>query len=485
MLKLLIKQANWGVLGSLFGFTVGFFIKIYLIDIVGISEWGKYVSAHAFATAFDTILAIGIPFILLKFLPDYFSSNKEKANRLIQRSINYAFKISFLFLILMYFLTPYFDHYIYKEIEGFYFILFLVSIHAPISILLGIMTSLYRSIFKIKELVLYSTFVTVTLRAVLTFFAFQFTDNIVFFITIELFTGFLAVILLFYFFNRDQFRLFNIESEENKFDAELVFYGKKIYANSLASFFGNQSLALVLSIMLPPMEIGVFSILLTITGVSLFLIQNLNKIFAPVISKLYAQGNISELNQMFKKTTFIINLITLPLTILIIYFSKEILVLYDSTHAILDYLPYLYVLMGARIIALLSGSSGMFMIMAGIEDKELMIQIAKAIIITFLAILFVKSYGLLAIVGLFIIFTLLVNGFQLFFINQKINIHPFSRKLFLLLLFSTPLFYYAISNSNEFSIYQLFWVPCLVYAIYFLVFYKSIRIFYSEIFSND
>jgi len=143
------------------------------------------------------------------------------------------------------------------------------------------------------------------------------------------------------------------------------------------------------------------------------------------------------------------------------------------------------VLMGARIIALLSGSSGMFMIMAGIEDKELMIQIAKAIIITFLAILFVKSYGLLAIVGLFIIFTLLVNGFQLFFINQKINIHPFSRKLFLLLLFSTPLFYYAISNNNEFSIYQLFWVPCLVYAIYFLVFYKSIRIFYSEIFSND
>ena len=28
MLKLLIKQANWGVLGSLFGFTVGFLLLI-------------------------------------------------------------------------------------------------------------------------------------------------------------------------------------------------------------------------------------------------------------------------------------------------------------------------------------------------------------------------------------------------------------------------------------------------------------------------
>ena len=41
MLKLIIKQANWGILGSMFGFLIGFVIKIYLIDIVGVDAWGK------------------------------------------------------------------------------------------------------------------------------------------------------------------------------------------------------------------------------------------------------------------------------------------------------------------------------------------------------------------------------------------------------------------------------------------------------------
>ena len=36
MLKLIIKQANWGILGTVFGFAIGFFVKIYIIDIVGV-----------------------------------------------------------------------------------------------------------------------------------------------------------------------------------------------------------------------------------------------------------------------------------------------------------------------------------------------------------------------------------------------------------------------------------------------------------------
>ena len=42
MLKLIIRQANWGILGSIFAVAIGFFVKIYVIDIVGISNWGKY-----------------------------------------------------------------------------------------------------------------------------------------------------------------------------------------------------------------------------------------------------------------------------------------------------------------------------------------------------------------------------------------------------------------------------------------------------------
>ena len=370
MLKLVLKQMNWGIVGSLFGFVIGFFIKIYLIDIVGLSNWGKYVTAHAFATAFDTILSLGIPFILLKFIPEYLNRDIDAAKFLINRVLKYALLISFIFIVLMFFLSPFIDIYLYKKIDDFSFILFLVAIHAPVSIFTGIITSLYRSVLKIKELILYSVFIIVPLRALLTLFVFQYTDNIIYFIVIELFTAILSSTLLFYFFSKKEFSLFDISAETDIFNAKIVSYGKKIYTNSLATFFGGQSLAIILSIMLPPSQIGIYSILVTVTGITLFLIQNLNKIFAPVISKLYAENQIHQLNQIYKKTTFIINFVTIPFSIMIIYFSEQILLLYDDSGQILEYLTYLYILMLARIISLLAGSSGTLMIMAGLEKRN-------------------------------------------------------------------------------------------------------------------
>ena len=68
MLKLILRQANWGVFGAVFGFVVGFFVKIYLIDIVGLEAWGKYVTAQTFSSISETFLSIGIPYVIIKFI---------------------------------------------------------------------------------------------------------------------------------------------------------------------------------------------------------------------------------------------------------------------------------------------------------------------------------------------------------------------------------------------------------------------------------
>ena len=60
-----MRQANWGILGSAFGFLIGFLVKIYLINIVGVDLWGKYVSAQTFASFFDTLLSLGIPWVII------------------------------------------------------------------------------------------------------------------------------------------------------------------------------------------------------------------------------------------------------------------------------------------------------------------------------------------------------------------------------------------------------------------------------------
>ena len=172
-----------------------------------------------------------------------------------------------------------------------------MCIHVPISLLFGVIVSLYRSILRIKEIVLYGTFVTVTIRALLTFSIFQFTSNISYFILIEVFTQILVLSILLFLFNKNEFSIFN-KSEIHEFtkNSEMISYGKKMFFNSMIAFVSGQILGFIISIKLPAEDIGAYNILLTLTGLTTFLLINLNKVFAPAISKLYHEKNILELS---------------------------------------------------------------------------------------------------------------------------------------------------------------------------------------------
>ena len=482
MIGLIIKQANWGVAGSVFGFVIGFFIKIYLIDIVGVDEWGKYVSAHAFSGAISTFIALGIPWIIVKYIPKYIETNLALARQLVRKLLIYSILISLFFVILIYFLAPVLDIYMYKEINNFSLILLVTSINIPISILMGIIVSLYRSVFKIKEIMLYGTFIIVPLRAILTYFIFIYTKNILYFIGIELLTTFISVLILFYLFNKNVFPIISIKKDSAfRIDSEIKSYGKKMYANSLVTFFAGQSLSLILSLMLPPIYIGVYSILLSISGVTLFLINNLNTIFAPAISKLYSENRMSELEGLFKKTTFIINFLALPFIISIIIFSRDILFLYDDTGGLIRYAPYLYVIMFGRIFRLLVGGAGSILVMANLEKYELKLQLYKAIFINILAVLLISRYELYAVVILFVLFSLLTEAYRVLIIYTKLNIHPFSPPLYLLVLCSIPFMYIAMNHQLEFKIYHFFTIPVLLYCFYVVVFIKQIKSVYSDV----
>ncbi len=119
MLRLIIKQTKWGVFGAIFAFVIGFFVKIYLIDIVGLDSWGKYVIAQTFASFSETILSIGIPFIIIKFFPSFIEENQAKASRIATIFLKYAFIVGIGYAVLIYFLSNYINHFVYSDIRWF------------------------------------------------------------------------------------------------------------------------------------------------------------------------------------------------------------------------------------------------------------------------------------------------------------------------------------------------------------------------------
>jgi O-antigen/teichoic acid export membrane protein len=481
MIKLIIRQTNWGIFGSLFAFAIGFFVKIYLLDIVGLDAWGRYVTAQTFVSFIETVLALGIPFVIIKFIPTLIDKHKEKASRISSVFLKYALVIGGGFLVMNYFLSPYIDKFIYTKVDSLSFILFLMSIHVPISLLFGVIISLYRSMLKIKEIVLYGTVVSVLVRAVLTVVVFQFTSNITYFIIIEVFAQILVLFILLFLFNRNQFPIFvKSETKDVIGDNVMIAYGSKMFLNSIIAFISGQSLKFIISIKLLSVDVGAYSILLTLTGLTTFLLINLNKVIAPVITKLYDEGKVTELNEVYKKTTFLVNIFTIPLAVLIMFFADEILGLY--TEEMISYKPYLFFMMIGGVMSLVTGSSGMVMVMAGLERHDVNIQFIRAVLLIFLSLWLIPLMGLKIVVILYVLSVFFEKVFQLFYINKYVSISPFSKDLIFLLLLTIIAMFFAVTQQFDFEIYHYFIIPIGIYLIYFSIMYYPLKKLIKELF---
>ena len=480
MLRLIIKQTKWGVFGAIFAFVIGFFVKIYLIDIVGLESWGKYVIAQTFASFSETILSIGIPFIIIKFFPSFIEENQAKASRIATIFLKYALIVGIGYAVLIYFLSNYINHFVYSDINGLSLLLCVVCVHVPISMLFGVIISLYRSKLKIKEIVVYGTVVNVIVRAILTFIIFQFTNDILYFIILEIFTQILVLFIMLYLFNKNEFKIIlksNYKEVIN--DTKMIDYGKKMFYNSVVSFIASQGLSIIIAIKLTSSDVGAYNILLTLTGLTTFLLLNLNKVFAPAISKLHSEKSFIELNILYKKTTFLFNLFAIPLAVIIAIFSDEILGLYTSE--MLVYKKYLFYMLVGGILNLAAGSSGTFMLMAGLEKQNLKIQLIRALLLIFLSLLFIPIIGLLSVVGLYVISNLFVNGAQVIYIAKYLKISPFSKELFFIFGLTILAMYFAINQEFVFQIFHFITVPILVYVCYFGLLFKPFKNLVKEI----
>lgn len=482
MLRLIIRQTNWGIIGSVFAFAIGFFIKQYVQNIVQ-DDWGMWYSASVFVVILDTLLSLGISTVILKFFPTLLKKNPEKASFILNKILRYALVISFIFIVLMYFFSDLLDIYIFPNIDDFSNLLFYSSFLVPISIFTGIIIALYRSVLKIKEIMIYKVFIPVPLRAVLVLLVFQYTSDILYFIFIEIFTQFFMLLLMYYFFNKKEFKLFNRLNYFGNivFDSTIYHYGQKMYFYSLINLFSTQGLPVLVVYYLDKSYATVYAILLLITGLSMFINRNLKQIFAPIISKLYDAKDMIQLDSLYKNTAFILNFLTIPFSMLIIFFSDEILLLFTLSGNIEDHKFYLFILLFSRMFALIAGNSGAFMTMAGIEKKEIIIQLIRGIISFLVAIFLIKEYQLLSVVLLVFFSIVYVTVAQLISIKRAIDISPFSRELVLLLIFSIPLIYFSMSQNIEINIYHYVFVPIGLYFIYSILFFRKLRKIYFEI----
>ena len=479
MLATLIKQTNWSILGAVFGFAIGFLIKGFVVQSVGLDSYGLYIKGYVFITAISTIIAFGFPQLVLKFLPDLIGNNKVEAKDLTNRTVSYILISSLASGLLLFAFSAYIATYVFQN-TAMESILQWSALYLPVILLISILTSLYRGVIRIKEIVVYGTFVSVTLRAILTIILFQYTNQIEYFIAVEAIVQLIVIFLLWWKFSKDFYPL-KVRMDFLKVfkKSKYISFAKFVFAGSVVTYAGSELLTLLVSLMLPEKEVGAYSLMLTITGISIFILINLNKVFAPIISKLYAENKLEELKQTYQKATFLINAITLPFVLLLLFFLPLILSYFGSEMKTYLFLTaFMFLSIGATLPV---GSSGVVMNMAGMEKQNIWVQIFKASLSVSLLIVFVKEYQLLAVVIIYVFSEYFKNYLQVFIIWKKTKIHPFTKDLALLYFFCIPFVIYFIQLEFNWKILDYILVPIVVCLTFIFISFKKVKSILNEI----
>lgn len=133
------------------------------------------------------------------------------------------------------------------------------------------------------------------------------------------------------------------------------------------------------------------------------------------------------------------------------------------------------------LISLATGSSGNFMIMAGLEKENLNILLIKSILIILLAFYLIPIYGMISIVILYIFFMFFVNIAQLYYIKNSVNVSPYSNQLFKLFLLTVFMIIFAVNQQYTFDSIHFIILPIFIYFIYFLLMIKSVKQLINDI----
>ena len=139
-------------------------------------------------------------------MPDLIGNNKGEAKDLTNRTVSYILISSFASGLLLFAFSAYIATYVFQN-TAMESILQWSALYLPVILLISILTSLYRGVIRIKEIVVYGTFVSVTLRGILTIILFQYTNQIEYFIGVEALVQLIVVILLWWKFSKDFYPL--------------------------------------------------------------------------------------------------------------------------------------------------------------------------------------------------------------------------------------------------------------------------------------
>ena len=303
----------------MFGLGTSFITTILITRLFGIDTFGNYSLVFALSQVVALFFTLGIPNTLIKIIGNN-NFNFLQAKKLLIKGLKAALLFSILPMLFFYFGSDFLSQNIFHNIQlRNYFII--VAITIPLFIVHEIFLCF---LVATKNFMKYNLFMFVIPNVLLMLFIYLFHnfDKENHFTFIAFAIAILITVLI------EAFTIFELKPQKEVISIStlgLIKTASPLLFSGLFLYLLNYTNVILLGIMTNETQVGIYNIAYKIGSVGFLVIVSVSTIITPKMAELYGQGNLSELKKLTHNATRLIAVLSIPIVLVLVVFSKYIL----------------------------------------------------------------------------------------------------------------------------------------------------------------
>ena len=363
------KNSGFLFFGKIFGYIFAFLFNIFIVRSLGSESYGMFVLVYTFVSFFAIILKFGLNQGLVAYIPKLKTEKKIKEIKdIINYSIIFITCISIVTVITVIIQSNNISTIFLNDIDTKHILIKMSGLIIFLS-LINLLEGIYRAQNKIKYYVLGKNILVNVLKLstyilLIIVFKNKFINSLIIAYYISIF-----IILIYLFKKLDSISFdfkFNIKSLG--IFKKMIIFSFPLFLSDILGFAITRTDIFMIGYFLGNVDVGTYNVALKIASASTFAALSFSSMFSPVISKLYNNREYKKLEQIYTTITKWIFMISIFLLSLVILYSKELMLIFDSEFVYGNFALILLVL--GQIINGISSTAGFMNVMTGNPQYE-------------------------------------------------------------------------------------------------------------------
>lgn len=334
-LKKIAMGAGWIFFGLMFVKILAYFYNLVLARL-GPEQYGLFNLGLSITAMVASISVLGLHTGVLRYVSFYKGKlDEQRIKGTIVSALQISLPTSIIFFCILFLISPLVSINIFHN-PKLIPILRLFSITIPFLVLLDIFLPIFAAFQKIKYRIYKDLFQQICLLS-LTFIFICLGYKIKAVVLVYILSVFCAFVLSAYFLEKRVFPIFKTKVKSIYTRKELFSYSWPLLFNEILYLILTYTDIFMIGYFLTTSSVGIYNIAIIITSLLQILPQSLLALFSPVITERYAQEkDIKKTYKTVSKWVFCANL---PICLIIVLFSRRIILMFFGERYILGALP--------------------------------------------------------------------------------------------------------------------------------------------------